>query len=340
MRRLACIALLVVGSALGAPDVAALVAQLDSPEWGERQLGEERLSTVDGVTVEDLFRAMGGDGLSVEQRTRLERAAAARFRGEPMAGLGVQFGGSSEGAVTIQSVVRGFPAGAVLQAGDVIVAVGETIVGGQDHLRAEILSRRAGDTLPLLVRRDRQLLEMDVPLGAFQNLDTAQPVDDATIARAMRLRMERRGLRGDEPDGVGAALDMEGWVGAAFPEGRDGVANDPGERRGSLVKVGGARGDEDLGVRTRGFWTTRAAALTATREALRGELGRLMTNGVRLRAVFVEHERSLTDRIARAKADGGDAASLEATLERTRARMGAIDQRLGEIARSLDAAQP
>lgn len=323
-------------------DVADLVGRLNAPEWVEREAAAETLATSEDVPVDSIAAALARPDLSAEQRVRLVGIAAARFRFEPMGGLGVQFGSATEGAVQILETVKNgrFPASDILRAGDVIVVVGDTMIGGQDHLRAEILSRRPGELLSVLVRRDRTMIRLDLPLGRFDELDGAASLDDEIIAWAARLRLERAGISAEREALVGGGLTGTAWVDAAFPEGRAPLPpGETGERRGAPVAVGGAADDRRT-IGQRGFWANRADAARSAGEQLRTDLGRRMTGGVRLRSVFVEHERTLLERIAAAPQTGEDPAGLEADLARVRQSIAAVDVRLGETARALDAAQP
>lgn len=333
---------LCLGFTQPATDVAAMVDRLNAPEWVEREAAAETLATTEDVSLDAIAAALGRADLSAEQRVRLVGIAAARFRFEPMGGLGVSFGSATEGAVQILDTVKNgrFPASDILRPADVIVAVGDTMIGGQDHLRAEILSRRPGEVLSVLVRRERVMLRLELPLGRFDELDGAASLDDETIAWATRLRLERAGISGERGAMVGSGLTGQAWVDAAFPEGRATLPpGETGERRGAPVAVGGAADDQRT-IGQRGFWPSRADAARSAGEQLRSDLGRRMTSGVRLRALFVEHERTLLDRIAAAPETGEDAAGLEADLARVRQSIAAVDVRLGETARALDAAQP
>lgn len=335
---------LVVLAGQPADETAAWIERLGDESWSVREAATEALGTVgqedesarDAAIVAALARA----DLPEEVRLRLVRVAAWRFRSTALGGLGVSFGTSSgEAKVPIQGVVPGFPASDMLRPGDEVTAVDGEIVGGMEHLRAEILSRRPGDTLPVWIRRDRTMLEMALPLGSYASLEGGAALDDETVLWAMRLRLAREGVSIDGPDRVGAGLDADAWIGAAFPEGRDGTPARPVERMGPGVTLGPGGADRDAGARRRGSWPTRADATRSVGEQRRTDLGRSMNAGIVARSVLVEFERALVERIAGARESGADTGGMERTLESVRARMRTLDARMVETARAMDAAE-
>lgn len=316
--------------------VAGLIDELGSDSWAARETATATLMTIGSLAQDEILAAMARADLSTEQRLRLTRVAAARFRNEPLGGLGVSFGNSSEGGVQIQAVVNGFPAAQILRAGDVILAIDDEMVGGQDHVRAEILSREPGTLLPVLVRRDRTVLDLRLPLGAYANLDGAAALDEMTVAWAMRLRYGRRGVAIGGPDAIGGRLDGAAWVAAAFPPGSIGLPAEPGDRRGPGIATGTVGMERDLNARRRGVWTTPEEAAKAVRDQRRVDLGRAMTTGVRTRSMLVEFERSLVQRINEALGAGEEAEALGARLAGVRERMARLDEELKETALRLE----
>lgn len=337
---LALIASVGLALAAAADEPGVLVERLDDPDWGVREGATAALMQTDEVPGEAIEAALRRDDLSPEQRVRLIRVAATRFRFAPLGGLGVSFGQGGEGGVSINGVVPGFPAADLLRAGDVILMIGDNPVAGQDHLRAEILSRRPGESMPVLVRRDRTILDLDLPLGSYNNLDGAAALDESTVRQAMRLRYERSGIAWPEPDAVGGGLTASAWIDAAFPDGRDGVENQPGDRRGPGVADARRGLDRELSGRRRGIWTTRAEAERGVGDQLRADMGRAITAGVRQRSVLVEFERSLSERLRAAEERGEDTESLAARLEGVRERMRGLDRELIETTRAMDALRP
>ncbi len=325
-----------------ADETAAWIERLGEESWSVREAATEALGTVEeqDESARDaaIIAALGRADLTQEMRLRLVRVAAWRFRSAPLGGLGVSFGGSGEGAVTIQGVVPGFPASDMLRPGDEVTAVDGEIVGGMEHLRAEILSRRPGDTLPVWVRRDRTMLEMALPLGSYASLEGGAALDDETVVWAMRLRLAREGVSIGGPDRVGAGLNADAWIAAAFPEGRDGTPPRAGERQSPGVTLAPSGADRDAGARRRGSWATREDATRSVGEQRRMDLGLAMNAGIRARALLVEFERALVERIAGARDSGADASGMERSLESVRARMRTLDARLVETSRAMDAA--
>lgn len=334
---------LVVLAAQPADETAAWIERLGDESWSVREAATEALGTVgpEDQSARDaaIVAALGRADLAEEVRLRLIRVAAWRFRSMPLGGLGVSFGTWGEASVEIRAVVPGFPASDMLRPGDAVTAVDGEIVGGMEHLRAEILSRRPGDTLPVWVRRDRKMLEMALPLGSFESLDSAAALDDETVLWAMRLRLAREGVAIGGPDQVGAGLDTDAWIGAAFPKGRDGTPARAVERMGPGVTLGPGGADRDGGARRRGMWPTRADATRSVREQRRADLGLAMNAGIVARSVLVEFERALVERIARARDSGADTAGMERTLESVRDRMRTLDARLVETSRAMDDAE-
>ena len=76
-------------------------------------------------------------------------------------GLPVEYSGEG---VLVVSVVEGSPAYGLLEAGDVIIKVGETGVSVSEDGIGAILSNEIGDTIPLTVQRDDRQMEIDVTL--------------------------------------------------------------------------------------------------------------------------------------------------------------------------------
>lgn len=192
--------------------------------------------------------------LSAQERAELIRDGRGIFERAPRAALGVQFRTpAAEGEVTIERALDGFPVAEYLRAGDVIARVDGRPLAGTDHLRAEILSRLPGETLPMTVRRsipglegeaaNTRELELEVPLGGYEKLEQAGPEERllhaAWRARVERL-LERTGVNNGAEIGAGLTgvdwLRNEGlwWAG----EGEDAA----GERRAGDGPAGDGRG--------------------------------------------------------------------------------------------------
>ncbi|GEM_PF-4730023 len=331
---------------LAQPDetFTGVLERLGSADWYERQSATEALIASDDVPVSAIDEALRSGDLSPEQRARLSLVSVQRFRRESLAGLGVQFGNQGRGAVHIQAVIPGFPAAELLRAGDVILSVGEDLsaglIGGRDDLRAEILSRRPGEIMPVLVRRGTRTIELDLPLGSYANLQGAAMLDDETIRAAMTRRSDReRNAAGRADPAVASGLDMIDWVRGSFPDGTwDGLTGG-GERRDPIVVPGGpagtlsARGRRSL---LRTFWPGVEEALGEASRQVQDRVNRAMTDSIVLRGVYLEHERSLAAQIEQARAEGQDATALESSLVTLRAQLAALDRRLAAEAGEID----
>lgn len=321
-----------------------LLERLDSADWDERRDATDALIATDAIPMSAIDEALRSDRLSPEQRVRLDLVSVQRFRREPLAGLGVQFGNQGRGAVTIQAVVPGFPAAALLQPGDVILSVGDSLngglIGGQDDLRAEILSRRPGEVMPVLIRRGNETIELDLPLGSYANLQGAAMLDDETVRAAMTRRRDReRGVIKVDANVIGSGIDMVDWVRGAFPDGTwDGLVGG-GERRDPVVVPGGPDGSLSMRGRRsllRTFWPSVEDALQESARQVQDRANRAMTDAIVLRGVYLEHERSLGNQIGEIRDAGGDASAIEGSLAILREQLGALDARLAAQGKRID----
>ncbi|MFT5422988.1 MAG: hypothetical protein ACI89L_000757 [Phycisphaerales bacterium] len=197
-----------------------LIDQLDSELLEVREAASLRIPRIPGLSVRDIEGAMAATELSPEQRLRLGRIAQRLFASTPRAGLGVRFAMETPNAVTLAGVVEGgqFPAAAMLAAGDAFLDVDGVSPVSQTWLKAWIISHAPGETLHITLNRDGQVLELDVPLGSFNDLGNAASLDAASIAQAYRLRRERMNADDDTPQGLGRSLDATDWINAAYPQ--------------------------------------------------------------------------------------------------------------------------
>jgi hypothetical protein len=322
--------------------VKQLVEQLGDADWAVRRQATDALMGLAVLPAGVIEAALDRDDLGEERRIRLTRVATARFRERPLGGLGVSFGAIAGGGVQINSVVDNgmFPASQILRIGDVIVMVDDRMIEGQDELRAEILSREPGSVMPAVIRRDRAVLDVGLPLGAYTDLQGAAALDEGIVVRAMRLRAARAGRLLDEPDTVGTGLTDGAWIDAAFPDGRDGDPAQPGDRTSPGVSPGdGAMIRTASPDRRGGRWNTRAGARESVNEMLRAGLGRLMTDRVMTRSVLVELERSLDETVRRTVAEGADASAARARLAFVRSWKTELDALLMETVEQQEALQ-
>jgi len=200
--------------------LAPLIDQLDSALLEVREAASLRIPRIPGLSVRDIEEAMRTPGLSPEQRLRLGRIAQRLFASTPRAGLGVRFAMETPDAVTLAGVVDGgqFPAAAMLRAGDAFLAVDGVSPVSQDWLKAWIISHAPGESLHITLRRDGQQLELDVPLGSFDDLGNAATLDRVSIAQAYRLRRDRLDPAADAEPELGRSLDAADWINAAYPQ--------------------------------------------------------------------------------------------------------------------------
>ena len=81
-------------------------------------------------------------------------------------GIPVEYGGEG---VLVASVGEGTPAFGLLEAGDVIVKIGDTEVSAMEEGIEAILTNEVGDTLPLTVQRDGEEMVIEVTLVEHQD---------------------------------------------------------------------------------------------------------------------------------------------------------------------------
>ena len=323
-------------------EVAGLIEQLGDDDWGVRRAATDALMGMAEPPAGVIRAALEREDLGEERRIRLMRVAAAWFRQEALGGLGVSFAPAAGGGVQINSVVDNgmFPASAILRVGDVILMVDDRMLESQDELRAEILSREPGSVMPVVIRRERAVLDIGLPLGAYSDLQGAAALDEATVVRAMRLRAAREGREMDEPDTVGGGLTDGAWIDAAFPDGLDGDPQQPGDRISPGVSPGDAAMARTANpLRRGGRWNTRAGARESVNEMLRAGLGRLLTDRVVVRSVLVELAASLDETVRRVEAEGGDASAARARLAFVRSWKAELDTLLMEIVERQEALQ-
>jgi hypothetical protein len=203
------------------PDIATVIDALDDPRFAER----ERASVALEIRADELDALLGGElnlsELTLEQVERIGGALRSRFWATPRAALGVSFGrqlnAMAEG-LPLQNVINGFPSATVLRGGDVVVSVdGIALVDApsdmaQQMMRASILSRDPGDTLPMLVKRGNIELRVEAPLGAYRDLGpNAGVLTDAELERAWTVRSDRLGLSRYSGDVIESDLARRNW---------------------------------------------------------------------------------------------------------------------------------
>jgi hypothetical protein len=222
---------------------AKLVDLLDAPAWSERDRAMNELETAIGeVSIEDLEFFLEDATLTLEQRTRLIDAITTRFSREPKGGLGVAFGAIRVGAIEVVPIDQNpnFPATLLLNPGDAIAMVGETLMTSSFDLRAQILSRAPGEVLPAMVIRDNKMIRLDLPLGSYRDLAGAAFLEPDLARRSLELRWARKGivLPGPSSEPIGLSIDTDQWQNAAFPEGIAPASTSPSNRVPSVVMGG------------------------------------------------------------------------------------------------------
>jgi PDZ domain len=224
-----------------------LVDRLDTGAWIERDLASTDLSLYsDEYTLADIELYLQDPTLSQEQHSRLMNACYARFIDFPKGGLGVAFGTIQPGSIEVDPIDRDprFPASALLNPGDAIARVDGKFVRDSFEVRAQILSRQPGETLPVTIKRGTKLIEMDLPLGSFNQLSGPARMDPLIIARALAIRWERLGIisavtQSDATNKIGTNTTQESWTKAAFPDSVTPNPQTPSRRYPTAIVGGG-----------------------------------------------------------------------------------------------------
>jgi len=214
-----------VVSAGGAqPDAKArsLVDRLGADTWIERDLATLDLADLSNeISLADLEVFFSDPTLTPEQRARLKLICVDRFVDFPKGGLGVSFLNVEPGSIEVKPIPDNpnFPASMMLQPGDAIARVGGVMMTSTLDLRVQILSREPGETLPVTVIRNNELIEMELPLGSFSDLVSGSRLDRFQSMLALELRWERRGIVTGLPESMGSMITIDQWARVAFPSG-------------------------------------------------------------------------------------------------------------------------
>ncbi|GAB4383857.1 MAG: hypothetical protein Kow0022_04760 [Phycisphaerales bacterium] len=192
--------------------VRELLAKLDSPVLAEREQAGQTLSNLPHFSLEDLETLVAQSELSPEQRLRLRQVGRRLFDSRPLAGMGVQFGGSGAEGVIIQDTIPGFHAAELLKPLDTIRSVNGQRMTTQEDLRWLILSHDPGDVLEVEILRDGRLETLSVRLGVFDDLPNAQRPSPVDLARAFALRWEHLPAPPGRTATIAAGLTIERWA--------------------------------------------------------------------------------------------------------------------------------
>ena len=328
--------------------VDGLVAMLEDPVWIRRERAMQLLGDPnEGFELDMLAPIFERPDLSAEARVRLLASARGLFGASTKAGLGVGFGSVREGGVEITSVVPEvdrFPAAAMLKPGDLIVgAEGKQLTTSTD-LRAVILSYEPGDFLNLQVERDDRVLDLDLPLGAYNALRGAAPISNNVADRAIELRWARKGIVLHPTDPIGGEISIDSWIEAGYPEG-SGKANVAGSRRMERVSRPGSARDVyvGVGVMHRGRiepWADKTNAMNAMGQARRIELDRSM-KVVRMRIKVLKRGMEMLENFRAVDPNESRAGNdMKARLERAQGELRDAQQDLEAYQVELDSLGP
>ena len=206
------------------------VEQLGVDDWLMRDLATLELGELDpGISLETLEGYLRHEDLSYEQRARLRLACLRRFALRPKGALGVAFGTIRVGAIEVEPIPpdERFPASALLRAGDQVAMVDDRIIDGSFSLRVEILSRDPGQMLPVTIIRNDEVMRLDLPLGSYDNLNSAVRLDSSLLSNSLHRRWDRLGISTEIQHSVGDTISINDWQDAAFPEGSAIDAREP-----------------------------------------------------------------------------------------------------------------
>jgi hypothetical protein len=194
-----------------APDLTELIRSLDSEQWARRQGAEDVLREALGdlATLEEALSDVDFE-LSREARRRLIKLGEEVFQRSPRPGVGISFTPDSAGdGVRIDSTVRGFDADEHLRRGDVIVSFGGIPTPNDERMRTAIMVHDPEDVVEVAVRRDNEIVPLQLRLGWFRDLNpqsTREP-DRAAMRRAWAMRAARH-LNSAPPEAEAVVIEV------------------------------------------------------------------------------------------------------------------------------------
>ena len=235
---------------LASRDLTPLISALDAPDLAQREAAVETLLTDQRITLREILGLLAEvTALTPEQRARLNGAAREMFALSPRAAMGVQFGGTVEKGVAIQSAVDGFDSARVIRPGDVVLAANGIEVT-QTRLRAIILSHDPGESMVIRLRRlsedgTEEIVESRVTLGSMNRLRGGGFIDAGTMFEAWRERLARAGVsEAPSQAPIQSDVDHAQWLASAQAVARSGQRDagpgaGPGTARAPIASISG-----------------------------------------------------------------------------------------------------
>lgn len=315
------------------PPIDEVLEWLDSPVFAARDQALRSLferRDIDLATVESW---LDREGLTPEQRLRLDALALQIFARGPRAALGISFPPDDRGGVRIVDVVPEFPAADILEPGDHILIADGVTVTRQATLRAAILSHAPGETLHLTVERDGETREFAIPLRSFRDLRGGASPRVTDLYAAWMLRRSRAADPSrvsaivpdrQQPDGDAAPLDPGSGEWIAFYT--------SGDAPGGLVVGGQPRETGDLSL-------TRLAALDASRGVTLEDPEIMGDADLVLQLTILRNERArsleditrLEQLVTSPHIDAGNRIAVRQQLELERERLGVLEEQIRRV---------
>lgn len=208
-------------------DLRAKIESLAADSLDVRESTSARLAadfSLSLESIEDLLASGERKGtLTCEQRQRLENIAFTRFVASPRAAMGVQFSmvDALTSGVEIGMPIEGFDSVRVLQAGDVVLKIDNTIVSNQSSMRAVIVSHSPGDSVSLEIERGGERVRASLVMGNYDHLEqrnlqlnparagraSRADLDPQILSDAWQIRRERRASKDGPPNPTGIVIE-------------------------------------------------------------------------------------------------------------------------------------
>lgn len=204
--------------------LAAMVRQMDAADWAQREAARQSLADVmlsplaaleealamavdrnkqieladriGAITLPNLRKletSLQDTSLSPEQMEALNTIAYKLFSRGPRGAMGVSFAGTRNATdgVIIGGPVAGFDSMRVFQPGDVLRRVGGLPITNDLEARVAIVSYDPLDRVEVEFARGGEVRTDLLMLGDFSKLQNSRALDESTMRRAWRLRVER-----------------------------------------------------------------------------------------------------------------------------------------------------